>query len=274
MALVGVQMAVAVPAVRDHDPGICGADERVELLAVAVLGDHKDRRAWRGGGPQRATLTARAPAGLIDMHHALVQHPVLQLQMRAGERLGGALADRIGRTGRERNAEQIARELTYATARDTVPGGQRHDGRRQPRPERAAADPVGQPGAGPRAAVRAAQLVRAMLAPDHADRRQLSDLMATEPPPRTPLLRRELAAAPTARLRIVIDDLVYLILGTQLATCTPVTRLTARLALPTLAAHQLLGLRAHLRPPLRTRLRRIRGRRLGTRARILTQLRL
>ena len=115
---------------------------------------------------------------------------------------------------------------------------------------------------GNRALVRArqlptAQLVRAMLGPDHADRRQLSDLVATEPPPRAPLPHAEPAAAPTARLRIVIDDLINLILGTQLATRTPMARLTARLALPTLAAHQLLGLRARLRPPLRTRLRRI-----------------
>jgi len=32
-------MAKAIPAIRDHDPCIRGADERVELLAVAVLGD-------------------------------------------------------------------------------------------------------------------------------------------------------------------------------------------------------------------------------------------
>ncbi len=38
LALVGVKVLEAVPAVGDHDPGI-GADERVELLAVAVLGD-------------------------------------------------------------------------------------------------------------------------------------------------------------------------------------------------------------------------------------------
>ena len=94
LALVGVEMAVAVPAVGDHDPWV-GADQRVELLAVAVLGDLEERRVQGGRGPQRAALTAGAPAGLIDMHRALVKHPVLQLQVRAGERLGGALADRV-----------------------------------------------------------------------------------------------------------------------------------------------------------------------------------
>lgn len=81
----GVQMAVAVPAVRDHDPGI-RADQRVELRAVAVLGDLKERRGRSGRGPQRATLAAGPPASLIDVHRALVQYPVLQLQVRAGQR--------------------------------------------------------------------------------------------------------------------------------------------------------------------------------------------
>ena len=85
LALVGVEMAVAVPAVGDHDPGIAGADQRVELLAVAVLGDLQERRLRGGRGPQRAALAAGAPAGLIDMHRVLVQHPVLQLQMRASQ---------------------------------------------------------------------------------------------------------------------------------------------------------------------------------------------
>jgi hypothetical protein len=51
-------------------------------------------------------------------------------------------------------------------------------------------------------------------------------------------------------------------------------RLTARLVLLALRAHELLRLRARLRPPLRTRLRRIRGRRLRSRPRVLARLRL
>jgi hypothetical protein len=78
-------MGVAVPAVGDHDPRVGRPDQRVELLAVAIRGDLKERRIRRGGGPQRATLTASAPAGLIDMHRALIQYPVLELQVRAGQ---------------------------------------------------------------------------------------------------------------------------------------------------------------------------------------------
>ena len=55
--------------------------------------------------------------------------------------------------------------------------------------------------------------------------------MATEPPPRPPLLGGELASAAAARIRVVIDDLIDLILGPQLATRTRVPGLTASLAL-------------------------------------------
>jgi hypothetical protein len=89
-----------------------------------------------------------------------------------------------------------------------VPSGQGHNRRLQSRPERARADVLRHARAGRCAAMPAAQLVRAMLGPDHADRRQLGNLVATEPPARTALLSYELAAAPAARIRVVIDDLI------------------------------------------------------------------
>src|SRR5947209_12283399 len=86
----------------------------------------------------------------------------------------------------------------------------------------------------------------------------IGDLVATEPPPRTPLLDTELAAAPTAPLRVVIDDLIDLILRPRLPPRTPMPRLPACLAMLTLPTHQLLGPCPCLPPPLRSRLRRIR----------------
>ena len=67
----------------------------------------------------------------------------------------------------------------------------------------------------------------------------------------------------------MIDDLIDLILGLQLAARAAMPGLAARLAL---AAQQLLGLRPGLRPTLLTRLRRIRRRRLRTRARVPARL--
>jgi hypothetical protein len=68
--------------------------------------------------------------------------------------------------------------------------------------------------------------------------------------------------ASTTRLGVVIDDLIDLILGPQLATGTLMPGLPTRLAALTLPSRELLGLRARLRPPLLTRLRRILRRRL------------
>ena len=101
----------------------------------------------------------------------------------------------------------------------------------------------------------------AMLAHDHADRRQLGDLVATEPPARPALPIIEPLPASAARIRIVIHDLIHLILGLELTTRTPMPGLPTRVAPLTLPTHQLLGLRARLRPPLRARLRRILRRR-------------
>jgi hypothetical protein len=100
-----------------------------------------------------------------------------------------------------------------------------------------------------------------MLGHDHADRRQLAHLMATEPPTRPALPIIKPATATATRVRVVIDDLIDLILGPQLTTSTPMSGLPTSLAALTFPTHQFLGLRASLRPPLRPRLRRIHRRR-------------
>jgi hypothetical protein len=74
--------------------------------------------------------------------------------------------------------------------------------------------------------------MRAMLDPPHADRRQLNNLVATEPSLRAPLPVAKRVTAPTARIRVVIDDLIDLILRLQFATGTPMTGLPTSLTLP------------------------------------------
>jgi hypothetical protein len=265
-------MLIAGPAVRHDDPRI-GADQCGQLLAVAVLGDLEARRAGAGHGPQRTALTGRPPAGLIDVHRVLLEDPVLQLGVRAGERVAGALADRVDRAGREPGPEQIRRELAGSAARDPVPRRQRHDRRLQAHAERRPAHLGRQLGDRLGPALRAAQPMRAMLDHDHADRRQLSDLMTTAPATAPALILAELTAAATTRVRIVIDDLIDLVLGREPATRAAMPLLPARLALGTIPGQQLLRLRARLRTPLLTRLRRILRRRLRARARVLTGLR-
>jgi len=93
--------------------------------------------------------------------------------------------------------------------------------------------------------------MRAMLDRDHADRRQLADLVAPELLLRSALAVGELATGPGARIRVVLDDLIHLILRLQLATSAAMPGLPASLTLLALAPHQLLRLRASFRPPLR-----------------------
>ena len=50
------------------------------------------------------------------MHGVLIEHPVLQVQVRAGERVGGPLADRVNRAYRQPGAEQIKSELNDSAA--------------------------------------------------------------------------------------------------------------------------------------------------------------
>ena len=100
--------------------------------------------------------------------------------------------------------------------------------------------------------------MRPLLRQDNADRRQLSDLMATERPTRPTRVITETLPAAIAHRRIVIDDLINPILRLEFATRATVTLLPAGLApLPTSATRQLLRLLPSFRPALRPRLRRI-----------------
>ena len=66
----GPQVLVTRPAIRDDDPAVV-ADQLVELLAVAVLGDLEDRCSRGAHAPQRAGIAGGPPAGLVDMQCAL-----------------------------------------------------------------------------------------------------------------------------------------------------------------------------------------------------------
>jgi hypothetical protein len=96
-----------------------------------------------------------------------------------------------------------------------------------------------------------------MLAPAHADRRQLRDLAATTPTTRPPLLELKPVTAATTPLRIVIDDLVHLIRRPQLTAGAAVPGLPTLFTPLTVFAHQLLRLRPRFRAPQRPRLGRI-----------------
>jgi hypothetical protein len=116
------------------------------------------------------------------------------------------------------------------------------------------------------------QTMRAMLDQHRTDRRQLTYLVATEPATRPALSLGELPAAPMARLRVMTDDLIDLILWREFASGAAMTLLATSLSLGAFPGQQLLRFRARFGPPLLTRLGRILRRRLRTRPRVLAQL--
>jgi hypothetical protein len=70
------------------------------------------------------------------VERVLVEDPVVQLGVRTGERVAGALTDRIDRAYGKTQAEQLAREFGHAPPRDAVASGQGHDRRLQARAKR------------------------------------------------------------------------------------------------------------------------------------------
>ena len=144
-----VQAAAAPPGQGTQVPGrrLPTPDPTCSLTGDSVRALTAGR--WEPGERRRSRRVLREPGGATppgdstDVHRRLVQDPVLQVQMRAGERLRGALADRVNRAGRQLHPEQVPGELGDPAPGDTVTGGQRHDRGLQPRPERAANDRVG-----------------------------------------------------------------------------------------------------------------------------------
>ncbi len=147
LALVGVEMAVAVPAIGDHDPWV-GADQRVELLVVAVLGDLHKHPAGGGRGPQRSLFANGSPAGLIDMHRSALPVPALQ-GAGAGRptpqtrwqiaSTAPAIDSVTPNRSRASSAGHRAARIRYAAVNV-------HQRRLQPRPERRGADLLRQGG--------------------------------------------------------------------------------------------------------------------------------
>ena len=210
LALGGVEVVVAAPAVRADDPGEALAEQRPGLEGVAAGRDPEDRGPAGEGAPECPVAAGGLPAGLVDVDDRGRLDPLLELRVGAGERLPGALDDLVDRPGRELDAEQLPGELGRVAARDTVPDRERHDRGLQPRPERRPRL-AGKLGPRPGRALRAADTVQPMLGHPDRDRRQLGDLV----PPRLrgvdELRLAEHVRARPAALGPMLDDLVDLL---------------------------------------------------------------
>ncbi len=155
---------------------------------MTILCDPEDRRLRRDRSPQRALIMRGKPARLINVDGARCEHLPEQPLVRPGQSQGGALADRVDRADRQGKAEQVDCELCHVAAGDAVSGGEAHHGGLQAGTERRVAHSRRELGRRALATTRAAQTVRAMLAPDDRYRRQLGHLVAPEAFRELPLL--------------------------------------------------------------------------------------
>jgi hypothetical protein len=121
--------------------------------------DPEHRGLARQRAPQRPASSGGLPASLVDVDNRRCFDLLLKPGVRRGERLTGALDDRVDRAGRQLDPKQLTRELGRVAAGDTVAHGERHDRGLQPRPERRAGHARGKLGPGLCSALGAADTV-------------------------------------------------------------------------------------------------------------------
>jgi len=171
----------------------------------------------------------RAPAGLIDIDRGGGPGAAQELLIGLIERVGRTPQDGVHRADAEAGAEQVAHEFHRVAAGDAVTHRERGDGRLQAGTERAPGNLAGKGGPHRAAALRAAQMVEAMLGHKDGDRGRFGDLVAGRPAIRATLGLAEAVAAPAAR-GPVVDDLIHRLGWDQMAPITFVTRLGAPFA--------------------------------------------
>src|SRR6266516_5511498 len=111
LAAGGVDVVVGPPAVGAADAGELVAEQFLEAVAVAVLGDAEDRRLGGGRGPEGAAFAGGRPAGLVDVDRRRLKDRGAQCFVRLCERVCSAPADRVDRPDRQPDPEQLPREL-------------------------------------------------------------------------------------------------------------------------------------------------------------------
>jgi hypothetical protein len=130
---------------------------------VPAGGDPEHRGAAGQGAPERPVGAGGLPAGLVDVDDRGRLDPLLELGVRAGERVAGPLDDLVDRPARELDPEQLPGELGRVAAGDTVADRERHDRCLQPRPERRPRHLAGKLGPCRDGALRATHAVQPML---------------------------------------------------------------------------------------------------------------
>jgi hypothetical protein len=136
-----------------------------------------------------------------------------------GQRLPGPVDDRIYRSGRQLDPEQLPGELGRVPAGDAVADRERHRRCLQPRSERRPWHLAGKLGPGRGGTLGAADGVQPMFGHAHRGRRQLGDLVPRWPTSINALRIAEDVLARATPLRPVVDDRVHPLGRKQLPSC-------------------------------------------------------
>jgi hypothetical protein len=118
LSLRGVEVVVAAPAVGADDPGEALAEQHPGLAGVAAGRDPEDRGLAAQRAPQRPAAACGLPAGLVDVDDQRCFYLLLEPGVRGGERLTGALDDRLDRPGCQLDPEQ-PRASSVVSRRET-----------------------------------------------------------------------------------------------------------------------------------------------------------
>src|SRR5262249_14534447 len=120
LALAGVEVVVAAPAVGADDAAEALAEQRPGLNATRPGRDPEDRAGVGQRAPEGAAVAAGLPAGLVDVDHRRLLDLLLEPGVRRGQCVAGPLDDRVDRPGRKLDPEQLPREFGRVAAGDTV----------------------------------------------------------------------------------------------------------------------------------------------------------
>ena len=222
------QVAVGPPAIRRHDRRAVG-EQLASAVLVTIASDPQDGVAFGEGAPERAPAARESPAGFVHVQVPSRAHTLKEVFVGVGERVAGALQDRLDAARADPSAEQLLAELDDIATRDPVAHRERRDRGLQPRPERALGDLGGQHPAALGVTGRAAHPLALVLDHDRRDHRQLLNLMTRRHAERDQVGFAE--HVPTlARLGPVLDDLIHRRRWQQLTPATLVAGLAALLA--------------------------------------------
>ena len=138
-----LEVPVCAPTVTGHHVEEGWAEQLLDDVPAARTGDVKDGDQRNDDRPQPGPLLVFPPTGLVEVR-VLGADVVEQLVVRRRQQYGRPPLELTDHAGRDRQAEQVGKQVPHRPLAQPVHSGEQPDQRRQPRPEA----PAGAPGGG------------------------------------------------------------------------------------------------------------------------------